>query len=77
MKLQVIQDEKGKTTGVYIPISKWKELKKQYRDLEYLEDEEPSKEQVLRELKEAVNELRLIEQGKLKARPAKEFLDEL
>ena len=77
MKLQVIQDGKGKTTGVYIPISKWKELKKQYRDLEYLEDEEPSKEQVLRELKEAVNELRLIEQGKLKARPAKELLDEL
>ena len=77
MKLQVIQDGKGKTTGVYIPISKWKELKKQYRDLEYLEDEEPSKVQVLRELKDAVNELRLIEQGKLKARPAKELLDEL
>lgn len=31
MKLQVIQDSKGKPTGVYIPINEWKELKKQYK----------------------------------------------
>lgn len=77
MGLQIIQDSKGKTTGVYIPINEWKELKKQYRDLEALEYEEPTKEQILQELKEAVLELNLIEQGKLKARPAKELLDEL
>ncbi len=77
MKLQVIQDSKGKTTGVYIPINEWKSLKKQYKDLEVLEYEEPAKEQLLQELKEAVTELKLIEQGKLKARPAKELLDEL
>lgn len=35
------------------------------------------KEQVLIELKEAVNELKLIKSGKLKACPAKELLDEL
>ena len=40
-------------------------------------DEEPTKNQILEELKEAVNELKLVEQGKLKARPAKELLDEL
>jgi hypothetical protein len=45
--------------------------------LEALEYEEPTKEQILQELKEAVNELKLVEQGKLKARPAKELLDEL
>lgn len=77
MKLQVIQDSKGKTTGVYIPINEWKSLKKQYKDLEVLEYEEPAKEQLLQELKEAVTELKLIEQGKLKARPAKELLDKL
>ncbi|GCD80925.1 hypothetical protein JCM30197_21720 [Schleiferia thermophila] len=77
MKLQIIQDSKGKATGVYIPISEWKELKKQYKDLETLEYEEPTKEQILQELKEAVKELKLVEQGKLKARPAKELLDEL
>lgn len=77
MRLQVIQDSKGEATGVYIPINEWEELKRLYRDLEALEYEEPTKEQVLQELKEAVHELQLIEQGKLKARPAKELLNEL
>ncbi len=77
MKLQLIQDSKGKATGVYIPMSDWKELKKQYKDLEVLEYKEPTKEQILVELREAVVELKLIEQGKRKARPAKELLSEL
>jgi len=77
MRLQVIQDSKGKATGVYIPINEWNALKKQYKDLEALEYEEPTKEQILQELKEAVQELNLVEQGKLKARPAKELLNEL
>ncbi len=77
MRLQVIQDSKGEATGVYIPINEWKELKKQYKDLEALEYEEPTKEQILQELKEAVLELNLVEQGKLKARPVKELLNEL
>jgi hypothetical protein len=77
MKIQVIQDGKGKTTGVYIPITEWKELKKQYKDLEVLEYEEPTKEQLLAELKEAVTQLALIEKGKLKSRPAKALLNEL
>jgi hypothetical protein len=77
MSLQIIQDEKGKTAGVFIPINQWKRLKKQYKDLQLLEYQEPSKEQLLSELKEAISELQLIEQGKLKARPIKELLDEL
>ena len=77
MKLQVIQDGRGKTTGVYIPINEWKELKKQYKDLEVLEYEEPSKKQLLEELKEAVTQLALIEKGKLKSRPIKALLNEL
>jgi hypothetical protein len=77
MGLQIIQDSKGKATGVFIPINEWTELKKQYKDLEVLEYEEPTKEQLLQELKQAVTELQLIEQGKLKARPAKALLDEL
>ena len=77
MRLQVIQDSKGKATGVYIPIKEWENLKKQYKDLEGLEFEEPTKQQLLLELKEAIAQLKLIEQGKLKARPAKELLDEL
>ena len=77
MKLQVIQDGKGKAAGVFIPINEWKELKKLYKELEALETNEPSKEFILQELKEAVIELKLIEQGKLSARPAQALLDEL
>ncbi len=77
MKIQVIQDSKGIATGVYIPMSEWRQLKKQYKELEALEYQEPTKDQLLLELKEAVNELKQVELGKLKARPAKELLDEL
>lgn len=77
MGVQIIQDNDGKTAGIFIPINEWEMLKKQYKDLEVLEYEEPSKEQLLQELKEAVTELKLVEQGKLKSRPAKELLDEL
>jgi hypothetical protein len=77
MRLQVIEDSKGKATGVFIPINEWKELKKQHSDLAFLEYEEPSKQQLLQELKEAVIELQLIEKGKLKSRPAKALLNEL
>ena len=77
MKLQVIEDTKGKATGVFIPINDWNKLKKRYKGLEGLEYEEPSKEEILLELKEAVVELGLIEKNKLKASPAGHLLNEL
>ena len=77
MGLQLIQNSQGKAIGVFIPINEWKELKKKYKDLEELETLENSKEQILEELRDAVNELKLVEQGKLKARSPKELLDEL
>jgi hypothetical protein len=77
MELQIIEDAKGKPAGVFIPLSKWRQLKKIHKDLEELEYEEPSKTQLLQELRQAVEELTLIQKGKLKSRPAKELLDEL
>ena len=77
MGLQIIQDDKGNATGIYIPITEWAELKKQHKDLEMLEYEEPDKQQLLEELKEAVKELSLIEKGVIKSRSAKSLLDEL
>ncbi len=64
MDLQVIEDAKGKPTGVFIPISKWRQLKKIHKDLERLEYKEPTKTELLQELKDAVEELTLIEKGK-------------
>lgn len=39
--------------------------------------EEPTKEQLLQEIREATEEMNLIKQGKLKGRPRQELLDEL
>lgn len=78
MRLQIIQDSNGDAAGVFIPIKEWKQLKKEYKGLQALEKKQPSeKEQLLQELKQALTELKLAEQGKLKARPAKDLLNEL
>jgi hypothetical protein len=34
MNLQYISDSKGQTTGVFIPINEWNELKTKYKDIE-------------------------------------------
>ena len=77
MNLQIIHDNKGNPTGVFIPIKDWKQLKKRYRDLAAYEVEEPGKEQLISELKEAILELKAIEQGTKQARPLADLLNEL
>ena len=77
MKLQILRDNKGKRTGVFINAKDWDKLKKNYRHLKKLEEAEPDKKNLLKEIKQSVKELKLIEQGKLKSRPAKALLDEL
>jgi hypothetical protein len=77
MNLQYISDYKGKTTGVFIPIQEWEALKTKFKGLEEVELGEQTKEEILQGLKQAVEELNLIKKGKLKARPAKELLNEL
>ena len=77
MRLQIIEDSRGKAAGVFIPIKDWEKLKEKYKTLNELEYEEITKEDLLHELKQAVEELKLIESGKLKARPATELVNEL
>ena len=77
MKIQVIQDDKGRTTGIYIPINQWRELKKKYKGLQNIEQEEPAETRLISELTEAVHELVQIAQKKKKSRPADQLLNEL
>ncbi len=77
MNLQIIHDSKGNPTGVFIPMQDWKQLKKRYTDLASYEIEEPNKEQLIAELKEAILELKAIEQGTKQARPLADLLNEL
>lgn len=38
---------------------------------------EPTKEEIKENIRQGLREVKLIEEGKMKSRPAKEFLDEL
>ncbi|MDO8928386.1 MAG: addiction module protein [Bacteroidota bacterium] len=42
MNLQFISDSKGQTTGVFIPINEWNELRSKYKGLDQDELEIPS-----------------------------------
>lgn len=42
MNLQYISDSKGKTTGVFIPISEWNKLKLKYKGIEQEDIDIPS-----------------------------------
>lgn len=60
MNLQYISDNKGKTTGVFIPINDWEYLKNKYKEIEQeekfiFEVPEWHKEIVLQRLKEYWN----------------------
>ena len=78
MRLQIIQDGKGKNAGVFIPYDEWSLLKKQHKVLQDLEEEdETEKEQALNNIKKGLKEVRLFKLGKLKTTPAKDFLNEL
>ncbi len=78
MNLQYISDKNGNPVSVVIPIHDWEALKKKYQDIEAeLDYIEPSKEEVKENILRGLRELKLIKEGKLKTRPAKEFLNEL
>ena len=55
------------------------ELIKNFRfiKLHEIRDAEPSKDEILANIKQGLKEVQLIEQGKMKSTPLKEFLDEL
>ena len=77
ISVQYIRDEKGKEKYVQIPVKDWKNLKKRYSDLEAQEYSEPTKLEILDGIKEALEEVKLAQKGKLKLQSMKTFLNEL
>ena len=78
MNLQYISDNNDDAAGVFIPIKDWNILTKKYNGLEdELDYSEPTKEEILANIRQGLKEVQLIKQGKLKSRPAKELLNEL
>ena len=72
MDVQYVSDNQGKTTGVIISITDWEKFKNTFES--FLE---PTKEELLEEIKQAVKEVNLIKQGKMKAPSFEEFINEL
>jgi len=72
MDLQYITDTKGHKSAVQLPMKEWKQIQSDLEELERLRN----KKQFMAELAEAVEEMKLVMQGKLQARKAENFLDE-
>ena len=73
MELQYITDKKGHKNAIQLPIKDWKQIQKDLDELERLRN----KKLFLAELAEAVEEMKQIKEGKIQARNAQDFLDEL
>ncbi len=66
MKVQFVTDAKGRKTAVQIPIKEWERIRARLDKDGFFDD-----------LKEAMHEAKLYEEGKLSLRPAKDLLNEL
>ena len=84
MNVQYISDHKGKRTAVVLPIKEWNKIKKQLdipTDNEREERDEDglalNKAAIIADVKEALEEVKLYKQGKIKLKSARELLDEL
>ena len=73
MNVQYITDTKGRKSAVQLPLKDWEQIQKDLGELERLRN----KKLFLTELAEAVEEMRLIKEGKIQARNAEDFLNEL
>lgn len=73
MNLQYIIDGKGYKSWVQLPMQDWDKIQKDLEELDRLRN----KKLFLSELAEAVEEMKLIKEGKVQARNAEDCLNEL
>jgi hypothetical protein len=73
MNLQYITDGQGHKNAVQLPMQYWEQIKKDLEELKRLRN----KKIFLFELAEAVEEMKQIKEGKILARNAEDFLNEL
>ena len=73
MNLQYITDRKGHKNAVQLPMKDWERIQRDLDELERLRN----KKLFMTELAEAVEEMKQIKEGKIQARDAEDFLNEL
>jgi hypothetical protein len=73
MNLQYITDTKGRKSAVQLPMKDWEQIQKDLEELDRLRN----KKIFMAELAEAVEEMKLIMEGKKQAHNAEDFINEL
>ena len=73
MNLQYITDKRGHKSAVQLPMEDWNQIRKDLDELERLRN----KQLFLAELAEAVEEMKLVKEGKIQVRNAEDLLNEL
>ena len=73
MNLQYITDKRGRKSAVQLPLKDWEQIQKDLEELDRLRN----KKLFMAELAEAIEEMKLIMEGKKQARNAKYFINEL
>ena len=71
MNLQYITDRKGKKNAVQLPLNDWEQIQKDLEELDRLRN----KKLFMADLAEAVEEMKLIMEGKIQARNAEDFIN--
>ena len=77
MPVQFLSDAKGNTTAVLVPIDQWREMTSIYKKEILAREAPPSKKDLIKGIKQALEEVNQIESGKKKGTTLKQFLDEL
>ncbi len=73
MNIQYIMDTKGCENAVQLPLNYWEQIQKDLEELNRLRN----KKLFMTELAEAVEEMKLIVEGKKQARKAEDFINRL
>lgn len=73
MNLQYITDTKGRKNAVQLPLKDWQQIQKDLEELDRLRN----KKIFMAELAEAVEEMKLIMEGKKQSHNAEDFINEL
>lgn len=76
---QYITDKKGRKSAIILPLKQWKKLQKKFNIPDLEEEDEPvfTKVEVLANLKEAVEEVKLYRQGKIQFQTFEEMMQEV
>lgn len=77
MRLQYLTDSMGKTTGVFIPIKDWDKIKEYFKEVDDGVYREPTKEEIINNIRQGLREVQMIEKGKMEATTLNDFLNEL